>query len=167
MSIFDRFKPDDLLLAFFPCTRFEAQFNLWMIGKSFSQSSWPDRKKLEYALQKHSELCVNYEVITKLVLVCMDRGLKLIIENPHSKPHYLNQWWPLEPSWIDKDRTKRGDNAVKPTQYWFVNCQPEHNFVLEPQALIEETWLVKNERGINRSLITKDYANRFIKEFIL
>ena len=166
-SIFDDFSEEDIILAFFPCTRFEAQFNLWMVGKSFPQQSWTEKQKLEYALDKHKELALNYDTITKLVIVCLNKRIPLIIENPHSKPHYLNQWWPIEPTWIDKDRTRRGDTAVKPTQYWFFNMNPKHNFVLEPQEQITKTWTVKEVRGAQRSMISKDYARKFIKEFIL
>ena len=166
-SIFDKINDVDIILAFFPCTRFEAQFNLWMIGKNFSQSSWDDKKKLEYALRMHTELSENYKLITMLSIICLNKRIPLIIENPYSKPHYLNQWWPIAPTWIDHDRTKRGDAATKPTQYWFFNMKPKHNFVLEPQEEIKSTWKVEKAHGTQRSMISKDYARKFIKEFIL
>lgn len=36
-SIFDRITKDDLILAFFPCTRFETKIIQWMRGDVYSQ----------------------------------------------------------------------------------------------------------------------------------
>ena len=47
-SIFDRIKKDDLIIAFFPCTRFEAKVPLWFRGQAKQQKNWDDIKKLEF-----------------------------------------------------------------------------------------------------------------------
>ena len=89
-SIFDRIDKDDLIMAFFPCTRFEQQILLWFRGEAMQQKNWTLEKKLEKDLSLHSELSKNYEIITKLVIVCLRKQLKLIIENPYSEQHYLS-----------------------------------------------------------------------------
>ena len=97
----------------------------------------------------------------------------MIIENPYMQPHYLTSYFCVRPTMIDKDRTERGDYFEKPTQYWFVNFEPKQNFIFEPLDYVEKQVIakVKKKDGISvktqRSMIHPQYANRFIREFIL
>ena len=170
-SIFDNFNEDDILMAFFPCIRFEAQILLWFRGHAMQQKTWNDEKKLKYDLELHSELARNYELITKLVLICLEKKLKLIIENPYSEQHYLTRYWCIKPKYIDYDRTQTGDYEKKPTQYWFINCEPKHNFIFEAVDIKKKVrhndLFGKPNFTVLRSMISKDYANRFIREMIL
>lgn len=171
-SIFDNMGENDLILAFFPCTRFEAQILLWFRGDSFGDEKKTDEQKLERDLVLHNELHLMYELITKLFLICIRRNLKLIFENPYSEQHYLTRYWCMKPTVIDKDRTEDGDYYQKPTQYWFLNCEPKHNFLFEPIDYVERA-TIKNSpvKGYNvktaRSMIHPQYASRFIKRYIL
>lgn len=126
-----------------------------------------DYEKLEYNLQVHNELHDLYTLITKMVLVCMRRKIPLIIENPYSQHHYLTRYWSLKPSIIDQNRTKRGDYFNKPTQYWFINREPSNNFIFEPMVLNEHKQVHKTHDIVERSMISPEYANRFIREFII
>lgn len=146
---------------------------------------WPDDKKMENCMKMHRELTELYELVNKLFIICIRRGLKLIVENPYSEEHYLKRYWCLPATIIDKDRRIRGDYFRKPTQFWFVNCEPKHNFIFEAQNLnviqhkgndsirwisggvMEREAGIKCTQRVARSLIHKDYANRFIREFIL
>ncbi|MBO7213988.1 MAG: hypothetical protein J6V66_00675 [Clostridia bacterium] len=167
-SLFDNIKKDDLIFAFFPCIRFENQAELLFRGTMSSIAKWTDEKKLEYDLKLHKELSRLYELITKMTIICLQRNLKLIIENPYSSTHYLTKYWAIPSTVIDLDRTKRGDKFVKPTQYWFINCKPKSNFVLEPITNNKYHKDVNHcNSAVERSLIHPDYARRFIKEFIL
>lgn len=168
-SIFDYISKDDLIMAFFPCIRFTCQAELLFTGKSYSMKKWSIERKLEYDLNLHNELSELYNLITKLTLVCLKRGLRLIIENPYSHPHYLTKYWALQPSIIDHDRTKHGDFFKKPTQYWFINCKPECNYI-DPLKFDEECKIVKriiDTAHKDRSLISYKYAEYFIKSYIL
>lgn len=172
-SIFDRFGEDDLIIAFFPCTRFEAQIPLGFRGELWQQKGWNDVEKLHYSMKLHEELHELYELISMLVCICLERNLRLIIENPYTQPHYLTMYWCIKPTLIDKDRSLNGDYYKKPTQYWFVNCDPEENFIFEPIEHVE-TYRVdygKRREGcsrkVQRSLIHPQYANRFIRQKIL
>lgn len=127
---------------------------------------WDTEKKLEYDLKLHEELSRNYELITKLALICLKRKLRLIIENPYSTQHYLTRYWALEPKIIDTDRREMGDYYKKPTQYWFINCEPENNFIFEAVDIKKKKNII-DENTVDRSMIAPDYANRFIREFIL
>ena len=170
-SIFDNIDKDDIIMAFFPCTRFEAQILLWYRGEAIQQKNWTLEKKLENNLSLHSELSKNYELITKLVIVCLRKGLRLIIENPYSEQHYLSRYWCIKPKYIDYDRTKKGDYFKKPTQYWFINIEPKNNLVFEGIDIKKKKTISecfgKDNFQVERSMISKDYARRFIQELIL
>ena len=167
-SIFDSILPSDLILAFFPCTRFENQIGLHFRGTCTNCLELTVSEKLEYDLRLHRELSYLYEMVTKLAIVCMRRGLKLVIENPYSSQHYLVRYWSLSATFVDCDRTNRGDKFKKPTQYWFINCTPSYNFIFEPQIIHKEYKTIDRcSTKVERSIITSEYANRFIREFLL
>jgi len=176
-SIFDEISKDDLIMAFFPCTRFEDQILLGFRGELYQFKNWEDEKKLEYDLNLHSELHELYELVTQLAIVAIRKGLQIIIENPYTEQHYLTRYWALKPALIDRDRRQRGDYYKKPTQYFFLNREPNHNFIMEPMIYHEgwspvefahkNTSVANANRQVARSMISKDYANRFIREFIL
>lgn len=165
-TIFDGFSKDDYIIAFFPCIRFEQQALLWFRGENAAQAGWSIQKKLEYCMKFHDELNNNYKILTELVLVCLSRGLKLIIENPYSSQHYLARYWCIKPSYIDPDRSENGDYYKKPTQYWFINCKPKFNLIFECQVVKERRKIIE-EHGADRSMMSPEYANKFIREFIL
>lgn len=173
-SIFDELtKEKDMILAFFPCTRFEDQIQMGFRGTLFQQKNWNNIQKLEYDLELHKELSRLYELVTKLAIVCLKRNIKLIIENPYSTTHYLVKYWSIPYTILDTDRTLKGDYYKKPTQYWFINCKPKYNVIFEPLQYVKSKINArqKNENGINRqvlrSMIHPQYASRFIREFIL
>ena len=177
-SIFDEMSQDDLIMAFFPCTRFEDQSLLLFRCDQFRLIDKPDIEKLKLSLGYHEELSVLYELVTKLAIVCLERGLKVVIENPYSTQHYLTNYWCLKPSVIDKDRTINGDYYKKPTQYWFLNIEPKHNFVFEPIEYVKlhtisnyakdkENKIDGNSIKTSRSMIHPQYASRFIKQYLI
>lgn len=166
-SVFDGISPDDLIMAFFPCIRFEEQIKLGFRGDLYQLKNYTDEQKLEYDLKLHSELANLYALVTKLAIVCLRKSLKLIIENPWSERHYLRQFWALKPKIIDKNRRLKGDYYTKPTQYWFIGCEPKDNFVLEPIEITPYKTVSQVSNTVERSLISKNYARRFIKEFIV
>lgn len=172
-SIFDGITKDDLILAFFPCTRFEARIPLEFRGEAYQQKNWDDVKKLEYSMKLHDELHRNYELISKLAFIAITRDLKLVIENPYTQPHYLTTYWCLKPSLIDKDRQLNGDYYKKPTQFWFIGFNPKQNLVFEPIDYVEGKVIatVSGENGKSRttmrSMIHPQYANRFIRQYLI
>ncbi len=169
-SIFDKFSKDnDTILAFFPCIRFSSNILLFFRGEGTEQKrkKWSDLQKLEYDLKLHEELHRMYSLITKLCIVCIKKGIPLIIENPYSTQHYLVRYWCLKSKVIDKNRHANGDYYEKPTQYWFINCEPKNNFIFESLEYVELKTINNLPKGIERSLIHPQYARRFIKEYIL
>lgn len=68
---------DDIVIAFFPCTRFEARIPLAFRGQMFQQKNWDDIQKLEYAMKLHDELNEYYKRISELVIVCKRKNIRL------------------------------------------------------------------------------------------
>lgn len=180
-SIFDKITPNDLIIAFFPCVRFENQIMLTFRGQRGDMKTWSYQDKMRNCMKVQNELTEMYELVNKMFIICLDRGLKLIMENPYSEEHYLRRYWCYPPSVIDTDRRDRGDYYKKPTQYWFVNCEPQNNFIFEAlnYNAIECKDAIRTMKRkdfehlgttsvkVARSMIHPDYANRFIREFIL
>lgn len=164
-SIFDKMTSDDLVIAFFPCTRFEVQSLLLYRADNFGFKNWTDYHKLRNDLNLHKGLARNYEVITKLVCIALERNIKLIIENPYSTQHYLINYWCIKPSLIDNDRTILGDNYKKPTMYYFINCSPMNNDI-EIIKTDKKSKKIIDETTKTRSLINPEYAYNFIRKYI-
>lgn len=98
----------------------------------------------------------------------------MIVENPHTPPHYLTMFFPIKPKLIDNDRRKNGDYFKKPTQYWFVNCEPEQNVIMEAIDHVKthnidkiKTMDIDARTQVKRSLINPQYARRFIINHVM
>ena len=179
-SIFDQISQDDIILAFFPCIRFENQVMLAYRGQQFQQKDWSLKQKMVYDMKLLKETSENYNLVNMMFIICIDRGLKLIMENPYSEEHFLRRYWCYTPAIIDRDRRENGDYFKKPTQYWFLNCEPKNNFLfeaLEWNAIeCKDTILMMNKEHYEkfaktkkeaRSMIHPFYANRFIRQYLI
>lgn len=168
-SIFDNMNEEDLVLAFFPCTRFEAQIIMYFRGDAYGFNSWTLEEKLEYSMKLHGELHRNYLLVTKLVIIALRKKLKLVIENPYSSQHYLTRYWAIKPTVIDEDRTLWGDYFEKPTQYFFINFEPKNNLIMDEGLDYVEKKRIESCKHCDkeRSLIHPQYARRFIRSFLL
>lgn len=140
----------------------------------FQQEKWSDVQKLEYDLGLHGELSRNYDMVTKLAIVICRKGLQMILENPWSEQHYLTRYWCIKSKIIDTDRRSNGDWWKKPTQYWFIGTEPKNNVIFEPIQYVESKkevdigWKTANkDRARERSEIHPQYANRFIKKYLI
>ena len=169
-SVFDDISQDDLIMAFFPCTYFSDQSLRHLNSQAAQLIKCSIEEKCENAIKRHKQISNFYEVLNKFVILSQRNKFKLVIENPYSTNglHYLKNFWFLKPQIIDKDRTKNGDYFIKPTQYWFINCEPKHNLIFEPLEYVEtkrvkEHWLPQ----VERSMIHPQYANRFIRQYII
>lgn len=80
-SILDRISRGDIVMAFFPCTRFEAQIILSMRGENCGMKGWTDEKKLEYSMRIQRELSEYFELVSKLVIIAIRGG----VENGYRK----------------------------------------------------------------------------------
>ena len=116
-----------------------------------------------------------FDLFMKFSGLCLERGIRMIMENPWSEQTYLKQNVILKrPSLIDKDRTARGDHMKKPTAFWFWNCEPTTAFTYQqtPANKVRRHEDMKKSpyAGLcseERSMISPDYARNFIADFIL
>lgn len=170
-SIFDNITNDDLIIAFFPCIYFSQQNTTFFDGTNWNWKDKDTRYKAEQILIRSRERQHFYEVVLKMFTVCDIRGLRLIVENPYTTVHYLYNNFPYKPAIIDKNRRLRGDYFKKPTQYWFVNCNPTKGFSLQkPSVKMTVNGLSGHTGSLcdeDRSLISPQYARNFICDFIL
>lgn len=163
-SIFDYVAANDLLLVFFPCTYFCENNMLFFMGANVNYRGLTQSDKVLRILQRADERHACYVRLLELCYVCESRGLRAIIENPYNAHHYLRFNFPYKPAVIDMNRRRSGDFFPKPTQYIFVNCTPAGKRSVQ---MDKERRFVRKERGINRSLISYDYAHNFICDHIL
>ena len=174
-SIFDNITSDDLIMAFFPCIYFTGSTNPVLFRlESVTYINLTLKEKLDKIIQRGRDRQLFYEMIQKIVGVCLLRNLRLIIENPWSSngAHYLKDNFFKNPDLIDNNRTLRGDDFIKPTGYWFFNCEPTFICSFEPNKKIKTIWVQSHpqEGGIcstERSMINPKYARNFICDFIL
>lgn len=166
-TVFDSIKPGDQIIAFFPCIRFSNQAYMMFQGTQSQLKNKPLEEKMAADIKYHEELHTLYCLICKLVIVCLRYKIPIIIENPYSLEHYLTRYWACRAKVIDYDRREKGDFFKKPTQYFFVGREPSNNFIFESIERKENkrVHLIRNQ--VERSMISSDYANRFIREFIL
>lgn len=172
-SIFDNITSDDLIMAFFPCIYFEV-LQMTYYTDTCNNNKNIGKKKFDIILDRISKREKLYTLLYKLIGICEIRELKLIIENPATKPHYLlfPENFYTKPAIIDKDRRLRGDYYRKPTAYWFINCKPTYG---RSFCKPKKTKVIQRSKGSEceglcseeRSMISPDYARNFIFDFIL
>ena len=173
-SIFDKIGGGDLIMAFFPCIYF-CEKSQWHFSYSCSNYSKLDNvENIERILKREDERHKFYTLLLKSVAICERRCLRMVIENPYTQPHYLQNNFVVQPSVIDKDRSRRGETRKRPTQYFFINCKPTNGFTLQqtPKRAIKTHDDLRSgiKAGIcseERSMISPDYARNFICDFIL
>lgn len=158
-SIFDLIAANDLILAFFPCTYFCGYNEMYFCGtnNNFRQLTKP--QILDKIIERAQRRNYYYVTLLKFCYVVEDRGLRAIIENPYSAHHYWRYNFPYKPAVIDMNRQLRGDFFKKPTQFLFVNCEPTCR---KSVLMDKELRVLEDSRGIDRSLISPDYAHNFI-----
>lgn len=152
---------------------------LFFRGQASQMKNWTLEQKMRYDMDLLDEVNTMYKYVNFLFITCIHKNLKLVMENPYSEEHFLRRYWCFLPSIIDKDRRDNGDYYAKPTQYWFLNCKPKNNLIFEPVSYnyVGTGW---NERTVDdwqktgaktckvaRSMIHPDYANRFIRQYLI
>ena len=172
-SLFDKIREDDLIIAFFPCIYFETLQQTCFDLTSVNYRKKTMCEKIELTLDRLKSRTEFHALLYKLLWIAYNRNLRLIIENPSSGVNYLitGQNFP-KPTMIDKNRMLRGDYYIKPTAYWFINCEPTYGRSFQND---KEQKTIKKARSspkagvcsMERSLISPDYARNFICDFII
>lgn len=171
-SIFDNITEDDLIIAFFPCIYFCA---LSQIAFSFTNRNYSKMTILEKTnkiIERSHNRETFFRLCIKMIGISLDRGLRLILENPWNEQTFLKANFVAPPTIIDNDRSIRGDYFKKPTAYWFFNCEPTYGKTIQKNKNVKRVLDCSHgiESGIcseERSMISPDYARNFICDFIL
>lgn len=172
-SLFDTINKDDLIIAFFPCTYFSSIQMTYYQLTSINNRHKAKSEQIKDAINRLKNRTMFHELLYKLLYIAETKFLRLIIENPATKPSYLigTQNFP-NPTIIDTNRMERGDFFKKPTAYWFWNCVPTNGFTHQNDKV--QKIIIKCRSGEKagicseeRSLISSDYARNFICDFIL
>lgn len=150
-------------------------------GQQAQIKNWPLEKKMMFDMDLLDEVNTMYKYVNYMFITCIRKNLRLVMENPFSEEHFLRRYWCLPASIIDRDRRNDGDYFAKPTQYWFLNCHPENNLLLEALTynhlgVGDAIRLMKKEdyektgaksKKVARSMIHPEYANRFIRKYLI
>jgi len=164
VSIFDEISHNDLIMAFFPCTYFSSNNQMFFEGTNFAWRNLTMGEKLDKIIERADDRHRYYRILLMFVAVCERLQLRYIIENPYNAHHYWRFNFPYRPSVIDMNRRLRGDYFKKPTQYIFINCAPTGKTSMQ---FDKEMRYIKNENTVERSMISQDYARNFICDHIL
>lgn len=166
-TIFDDIKKNDLVIAFFPCTYFSDQNQLSSRGDGCGQKKWSMEKKLKYSIDNMEKRMLFYKYLATLCLIAIKKGFRLIIENPYGKVNFLKQFFPIKPGLVIKDRMKMGDIYKKPTQFFFINCEPEFKLYSSCFVKVDDQKTIEKSGGFARSVISSAFAKNFIETYIV
>lgn len=188
-SVFDTIGGGDLIMAFFPCIHFCGISQINMTLECYRKNHGTIVGSGDYILRRSRERQRFLELLLKLCFVCIDRGIRMVFENPYSVNTYLKNGFIKPPDIVDNDRTKRGDYFHKATGYWFFNCEPTRLITLNQTPQDDMKYILMHkyqhdahvthkgriiggskETGIcseERSMISPAYARNFIADFIL
>ena len=172
VSVFDSISCDDLIMAFFPCIYFSALSQMAFGFGYVNYRKLSVKEKTDKILERSANREHFFCLLVKLISVCLQRELRMIVENPWAEQTFLKANFVMPPTIVDNNRMLRGDYFVKPTAYWFINCKPTHGFTYQRDK--KQKIINKCKSGIKaglcseeRSMISSDYARNFICDFIL
>ena len=163
-SIFDEISPEDLILAFFPCTYFSSNNQMFFEGTNFAWRNLSQIERLDKIIERARVRNDYYVTLLKFCKVVEERQLRCIIENPYNAHHYWRFNFPYRPTVIDMNRRLRGDYFKKPTQYIFINCAPAGKMSMQYDKTEK---FINDVSTVERSMISPDYARNFICDNIL
>lgn len=173
-SVFDHITSEDLIMAFFHCIYFCAPSQMNFTWGCINYRNMSVREKTDAILERDKNRAEFYRLAIKMFAIAAERGLRLIMENPWSENTYLKANFILPPSFIDLNRMLRGDYRVKPTAYWFVNCEPTNlqsnqydKFREKKTHMTTRGSKVAGLCGEERSMISPDYARNFICDLVI
>jgi hypothetical protein len=171
-SVFDNITKDDLIVAFFPCIYFSCLSSLWFGLEHHDYKNWELKKRFDYMLDRSQKRTKFFETLYKFVFVILDKGLRMVMENSWSENHFLKYGFLKPPTLVDNNRTLKGDCYVKPTAFWFWNCDNTYGESYQTPKQIKK--IVEGKKhpiagmcSEERSMISPDYARNFICDFIL
>lgn len=159
-------------MAFFPCIYFDclSQMSFGWYQHNFVNCN--TMQKADAILERSRNRERFFRLLVLLFAIVEERGLRLIVENPWSMQHFLKANFIIAPTFVDNDRSMRGDVYVKPTAYWFWGCKPTYGLTIQRDKKTMRIVDQPHKRGGGlcgeiRSMIHPDYARNFICDFII
>lgn len=171
-SMFDNITSDDLIIAFFPCIYFCCLSQIAFSWGYHNYKKLSYKERTDLILKRSKDREKFYSLAIKMLAIAKDRGIRLIMENPFSQQTYLRANFVIPPTFVDYDRSKRGDYYKKPTAYYYINCEPTNGMSFQKDKVLKRIVDQRHERGgglcsEERSMISPDYARNFICDFII
>ena len=173
-SLWDNITQDDLIMAFFPCIYFSCMSQMLISYTHRNYTNYTPKQRIDAILERSHNREVFFSRAVKMIGTAQMRGLRLIMENPWSEQTFLKQNFPFNPAIIDKNRLLRGDYYVKPTAYWFFNCEPTRGCSFQPTPKDQIKDILHSKKAPHaglcseeRSMISPDYARNFICDYII
>ena len=163
-SIFDNITEKDLIFAFFPCTYFSVQSQLNSRGVGSTVKKYTKQQKQDYAILLSIKRNEYFLKLMSLVNIALSKNLRLVIENP-AHCNYILYYLPQIYEIVKiNNRRNYGDELKKPTAFLFYNFEPK--FTMHPIEYCKSKKIIYNLNTKQRSEITSDFAENFIKNFI-
>ena len=102
----------------------------------------------------------------KHIEVVKRKKIKTIIENPYVGNWLRKQKEIKQPDLVIQNRRKLGDYFKKPTMFYYYNFEPTYmsEYIIMNDV---EQLRINDLNGIDRSLMHKDFANNFIRKYII
>lgn len=130
------------------------------------------KEKTDMILERSTNREKFFRLLVQLFSIVEQKRLRMIVENPWSMQHFLKSNFIVPPTFIDKNRSMRGDFFAKPTAYWFWHCEPTHGQTIQQNKKIKRILSTASApiAGLcseERSMISPDYARNFICDFII
>lgn len=164
VSILNKIRRDDFIMAFFPCTYFTDQSQLGSRGDSFTMKGWSVERKLNNSIELMWKRAEYYNFFCNLFKYSLDVGCKMVVENPYGQCNFLRQYFPIRPAVVIPDRRVFGDAYKKPTQFFFLNCKPASK-LSQTVAVDVKKNLIEDSFGISRSIISPLFAKMFVQNY--
>lgn len=164
---FDFISDDDFVFAFFPCTFFSGQQVMHYNTTAKQFRNYTDLDRIEYNQKKMNALFEFYNTFLTFYKFLIKNKIRAVIENPYSSGNFLSRYFPFLPKIIIQDRTVYGDFFKKPTQFFFVNFEPDYKMMDFYYFTKKVKNVSKTNAGIYRSLISTNFAENFIKTHLM
>lgn len=166
-TILRHFNEDDFVFAFFPCDYFSDQSQLVSRGDIFQSKNKTIQEKAMDAIRLSTLREEYFRTLCILIRLAGVQKFKMVVENPSGKCGFLKQYLPCTTKLIINNRSLMGDIYRKPTVFFFYNCTPTFNLMQEYTAR-KTNKIAKDTRDkMERSLISQEFAENFIRQFLL
>lgn len=160
-----RINKSDLIIAFFPCTYFSNNNELFLNGVHYSMKKWSEQHKSEY-ISRRLEERQKFENV--LITLIQKIKVPMIIENPNSK-FIINFCKRNNLKYIMHSRDKHGDFYRKPTVYILLNdvniteLDIDHSDIHLTIQRDRSSDFKGISRKLRRSLISDLYINNLLR----